>query len=130
MSKKTRKGENGSARFYETVVVFDAPLPDETVKAVVEKIKEIITSHGSTVSKVDEWGKRKLAYMINKKTYGQYVCVEFQGAGETVKALTDFYHITEVILRHMTMLIDSRLRAERQREKLPPKEAVIEEPRF
>ncbi len=127
MSKKTRRGAVGGNRFYETVFVFDAQLPDETVKAVVEKVKEIITSQKSTITKVEEWGKRKLAYIIDKKTYGQYVCIEFEGPGETVKALTDYFYITEVIIRHMTMLIDSRLRAERLREKLPPKEAVAEE---
>lgn len=122
MSKRTRRGLPGQNRSYETVIVIDPQIGDDVVKSIVEKTKEVIASHKGTVTKVDEWGKRKLAYTIHKKTYGHYTCIEFDGPGEVVKALTDFYHITENILRHTTMLIDSRLREERKREKAPAKE--------
>ncbi|HMV25403.1 MAG TPA: 30S ribosomal protein S6 [bacterium] len=128
MSKKTRKGSAGQSRFYETVVVFDAQTGDDVIKGIVDKIKEVLTSHSAVNVAVDEWGKRKLAYVINKKTYGHYVCVEFEAPGSALQALNDYYHITEQIMRHMTMLVDSRLRAERKREKTAmPKEAVADE---
>ncbi|HND77920.1 MAG TPA: 30S ribosomal protein S6, partial [bacterium] len=61
MSKKTRKGSAGQSRFYETVVVFDAQTGDDVIKGIVDKIKEVLTSHGAVNVAVDEWGKRKLA---------------------------------------------------------------------
>ena len=127
MSKRTRRGLPGQLRNYETVVVIDPQIGDDVIKNVVEKIKEIIVSHHGTVTKVEEWGKRKLAYTIDKKTYGHYTCVEFEGPGEVVKALTDFYHISENLLRHSTLLIDSRLRDERKREKAPAKEPTAQD---
>lgn len=127
MSKRTRKGLTGQTRFYETVVVFDGQSPDDAIKAVVDKIKEILTQHNAKNVNVIEWGKRKLAYPIGKKTYGHYTCIEFEATGEIIKALTDYYHITESILRHLTTLIDERLRAERKREKAPPKDAKAPE---
>ncbi len=120
MSKKTRRGAVGQTRYYETVIVIDPQIGDEPVKAIVEKAKEVITHSGAVISKVDEWGKRKLTYAIKKKTYGHYVCIEFEGGGDVVRHLQEYYHITEDILRYLTVLVDSRLREERKREKAPP----------
>jgi small subunit ribosomal protein S6 len=125
MSKKTRRGAVGQIRYYETVVVIDPQIGDDTVKNIVEKTKEVITHSGAVITKVEEWGKRKLAYAIKKKTYGHYVCIEFEGGGDVVKHLQEYYHITEDILRYLTILVDSRLREERKRERVLP--AVQEE---
>jgi len=127
MSKRTRKGLAGQIRFYETVIVIDPLIGDDAVKAIVEKTKETITHNGGKLGKIEEWGKRKLAYTINKKTYGHYVCIEFEDLGQASRALQEYYHITEDILRHLTTLTDSRLRAERSRERALPKEAGAEE---
>jgi small subunit ribosomal protein S6 len=120
MSKKTRRGAVGEIRHYETVIVIDPQIGDEAVKAIVEKAKDVITHSHATITKVDEWGKRKLVYAIKKRTYGQYVCIEFEGGGDVVKHLQEFYHITEDVLRYLTVLVDSRLRDERKRERTPP----------
>lgn len=128
MSKRTRKGLVGESRLYETVIVIDPQIGDETIKQIVEKTKEVITAGGGRITNVEEWGKRKLAYVIHKKTYGYYVCFEFESTGEAVKHLTDYFHITENILRNLTMLVDSRLRGERAREMAKLKEAAVEEP--
>ena len=130
MSKKTRRGLPGQLRSYETVVVVDPQIGDDVIKSIVEKTKEVIASHHGTVTKVEDWGKRKLAYIIDKKTYGHYTCIEFEGPGEVVKGLTDYYHISENILRHITLLIDSRLREERKREKAPAKEPGSQDEMF
>ncbi|KAB2879828.1 30S ribosomal protein S6 [bacterium] len=130
MSKKTRRGLPGQLRSYETVVVVDPQIGDDVIKSIVEKTKEVIAGHNGTVTKVEDWGKRKLAYIIDKKTYGQYTCIEFEGPGEVVKGLTDYYHISENILRHITLLIDSRLREERKREKAPAKEPGSQDEMF
>ncbi len=130
MSKRTRRGLPGQNRSYETVVVIDPQIGDDAVKSIVEKTKEVITHHRGVIAKVEEWGKRKLAYTIHKKTYGHYTCIEFEGPGEVVKALNDYYHITENILRHTSMLIDSRLRDERKREKAPAREPGAQDEMF
>lgn len=128
MSKKTRKGLPGQPRLYETVIVVDPQIGDDAIRQIVEKTKEVITGAGGQLVKVDEWGKRKLAYTIHKKTYGYYACFEFEHTGEVVKLLTDYFHITENILRSLTVLVDSRLKAERAREMAKLKEAAAEEP--
>ncbi len=124
MSKKTRRGEPGQPRFYETVIVIDPQLGDDVIKSIVDKVKEILTSQDAKIVKVEEQGKRKLAYPIQKKTYGVYVSIEFEHLGSVIKTLTDHYHITEGILRHLTLIVDSRLRAQRAKaEATPPPES-------
>jgi len=127
MSKKTRRGEVGQPRFYETVVVIDPQLGDDAVRSIIDKIKEVLTGHDAKIVKVDEQGKRKLAYPIQKKTYGFYVSIEFEHLGSVVKSLTDHYHITEGILRHLTLIVDSRLRAQRAKAEAAPRPEEREE---
>lgn len=127
MSKKTLKGVAGQPRYYETVLVIDPQIGDEGIRAIIEKVKDILAQQQAVVVKIDEWGKRKLAYPIKKKTYGYYVSVEFEAHGPIVKALQDYYLINEQIIRYATTLVDLRLRKERQREKAAPKEAHPEE---
>ncbi len=127
MSKKTRRGEPGQPRFYETVVVIDPQLGDDAVRAIVDKIKEVLTSHEAKIGKVDEQGKRKLAYPIQKKTYGYYVSIEFEHPGSVIRSLADHYHITEGILRHLTLIIDRRLLQQRAKAEAAPRAEEREE---
>lgn len=123
MSKKTRKGEVGQPRCYETVMVIDPQLGDDVVKSIVDKVKEILTNSDAKILKVEEQGKRKLAYPIQKRTYGIYVTIDFEHLGSVIRTLTDHYHITEGILRYLTLIVDSRLRAQRAKaEAAPPPE--------
>jgi small subunit ribosomal protein S6 len=65
-------------REYELVFIVRPDLDDIAFKEVVEKVKGWITEAGGVISKVDFWGKRKLAYIIRKQTEGQYVLIKTQ----------------------------------------------------
>ena len=62
---------------YELVYIIDPAVDDESRKALIERFNTLITGNGGTVDKVEEWGKRRLAYAINYKTEGYYVLVNF-----------------------------------------------------
>lgn len=64
---------------YESLYVIVPELNEEETKSVIDKFNGIITANGGEVEKVDEWGKRRLAYAINYKTEGYYVLVVFNG---------------------------------------------------
>ena len=83
---------------YETIFIADLALGEEGVAALVEKFKTLIESNG-TIVKVDEWGKRRLAYAINDKNEGYYVLVEFESAPEFPAELDRIYRITDGIMR-------------------------------
>ena len=63
---------------YEVVYIIDPAVEDEARKALIAKFNDLITGNGGSVDKVEEWGKRRLAYAIDYKTEGYYVLVNFQ----------------------------------------------------
>ena len=85
---------------YETVVIFNTKLGEEGIAANVEKFKSLISENG-TITNVDEWGKRKLAYAIEDETEGYYMLVEFTSAPEFPAELDRIYKITDGVLRSM-----------------------------
>ena len=87
---------------YEAMVVISTKQEEESIKGLVEKFKGLIESNGTLVS-VDEWGKRKLAYMINKETEGYYVLFTFECEAAFPAELGRVFKITEGLL--CTMII-------------------------
>lgn len=85
---------------YEVVMVFSVKQGEEATAALVEKFKTMITDNATDVS-VDEWGKRRLAYLINKETEGYYVLVNFTANTEFPAELDRVLGITDGVLRSM-----------------------------
>ena len=85
---------------YETIFIADLALCEEGIAALVETFKTHIEDNG-TIAKVDEWGKRRLAYAINDKNEGYYVLVEFESAPEFPAELDRIYRITDGVMRSL-----------------------------
>ena len=92
---------------YETVIVLSAKLGEEGNAELVEKFKALIAKHG-TVESVDEWGKRRLAYPINKKEEGYYVVVDFKGNPTLPKELDRRLKISDNVIRHIIINNDAQ----------------------
>ena len=85
---------------YETVMVISMKQGEENVQAIIEKFKALIEKN-ATLQNVDEWGKRKLAYLINKESEGYYVLINFESEAEFPAELDRVYKITDGVLRSM-----------------------------
>ncbi|HIS68097.1 MAG TPA: 30S ribosomal protein S6 [Candidatus Gallacutalibacter stercoravium] len=85
---------------YETVIVISTKLGDEGIAAMVQKFKELIEAN-ATLDAVDEWGKRRLAYLINKESEGYYVLFNFTSTSEFPAELDRIYKITDGVLRSL-----------------------------
>lgn len=101
---------------YELGIVVRPTLSDEEVKGVVEKLKSTIVAQGGTVQDVDFWGKRKLAYPIDKQREGYYVFLRFSLSPKNVAEVSRVARYTEDILRHILV----------KEEKKPEKPAVTQ----
>ena len=88
-------------RKYETIFIQHPSLDEEVLKANIEKFKGVIENGGGTVDDVDVWGKRKLAYEINKVSEGYYTLVNFTANPELPKELDRIFRITDGIIRHI-----------------------------
>ena len=84
---------------YELIYIIDTAVEEEARKALIEKFNGIIAANGGEVVKVEEWGKRRLAYAIDYKTEGYYVYVAFNGASELPKELSRNLGINESVIR-------------------------------
>lgn len=90
-------------RHYESVWVVHGDLPDEEVKSAIDKFSRIITSHGGVLFKLEEWGRRKLAYKIGNTLRGYYVLADFAGTPATVRELERNYRIDDRVIRYLTV---------------------------
>ena len=90
---------------YETVIIIDPTLDDEKCNQVVEKFTTMIGNDGK-VDSTEAWGKRKLAYPIEKFNEGYYVQINFSSNPEFIDELTRIYNITDEILKHIVVKKD------------------------
>lgn len=88
---------------YETIVIFNVQSGEEGIAALTEKFKTLI-SENATITNVEEWGKRRLAYPINDETDGHYLFVEFSCAPEFPAELDRIYKITDGVLRSLIVV--------------------------
>lgn len=85
---------------YELLYIIDIDKSEEETAAIVAKFKALIEANG-TMSEHDEWGKRKLAYLINDKSEGYYVLAKFEAAPEFPAELDRILHITDGVVRSL-----------------------------
>ena len=92
---------------YELCVVVTTKIEDEERAATVEKVKEIITRFGGNVTNVDEWGKKQLAYEIQKMKEGYYYFIQFEGETTVPAELEERLRIEETVLRFLCVKQDA-----------------------
>ena len=108
---------------YETVFIVTPVLSEAQVAEVADKFQGIITENGGSIVNVENWGLRKLAYPIQKKSTGFYFLVEFAGEGNLINTLETQYRRDERIIRFLTFKLYNfaMVYADRRRAKLANK---------
>lgn len=91
---------------YELALVVNAKVEDEVRDATVEKAKEYITRFGGTVTNVDDWGKKRLAYEIQKMREGFYYFIQFEAATDCPAQLENSVRIMDNVIRFLCVRQD------------------------
>lgn len=91
---------------YETLFIIMPNLTEEEVKATIEKTRSVIEKGNGVIENVDEWGKRRLAYEINKINEGFYVLMNFNASTELPKELDRVFRISDNVLRHSIICME------------------------
>lgn len=86
-------------RNYEAVVIVDPTLDEAAITAAVDKLSKAIETDGE-MAKLDQWGRRRLAYEINHQTEGHYVVASFKGGSSLISELDRMLNIGEEYIRH------------------------------
>ena len=107
---------------YELMVILDPEVDERTVAPSLDKFLTVIRTDGGSIDKVDVWGRRRLAYEINKKPEGIYAVIDLHAEPATVKELDRQLNLNESILRTKVMRPD--LRASKPAPAKAPKPAA------
>ena len=90
-------------RVYESSILINAALDDETIKNLIGRVKETITTNGGEVLEVEEWWRKRLAYQVKKSKIGYYAFFRFNSLPDIVPKLERYYQLDETILRYLTI---------------------------
>jgi len=110
-------------RIYEELFIVKPDAPEEEVDQFIEQMKGVVTTAGGTVDKLDKWGKRKLAYRVDKYREGAYVLVQFSSNAETVKEFERRLRVSDLVIKFLTVRIDVTLKRLEKRKKQRDKRA-------
>ena len=113
-------------RTYETIFIAHPDLVEEEVKALIEKMKGIIENLNGQLIKVEEWGRKKLAYKLKKLTKGYYVFIRFSGNGEILVEIERNLRLSDGVLKYQSIRLDKKASEEVQPEVQPPVEVPPE----
>ncbi len=100
---KKPRGCDMERRCYETVVVFTPDLTEQEFEEQINWVRDLIEKNEGQVLKVEKWGKRKLAYEIEKKKEGYYVLFLFWGSPSTVENIERQYRINHNVIRYLSV---------------------------
>ena len=99
---------------YEVMYVIDTALEDSARAEVIARFSDIVTANGGNVVRIDEWGKRRLAYAINYKTEGFYVLMYITAPSDLPRELERNLQIADSVLRYLVIRFEGPIPAKRE----------------
>lgn len=93
---------------YESTFIINASIEDSQIEALIAHAQEIINSNGGEILALNKWGRKRLAYIIDKKNNGYYVNIEFKAPGVLIGRLEHMYLLDENVLRFLTIHLDKK----------------------
>ena len=99
---------------YEVMYVIDAALEDSARVELINRFSDLVKKNGGEIDRVDEWGKRRLAYAINYKTEGYYVLMYIKAPSELPRELERNLQIADSVLRYLVIRYEGEVPAKRE----------------
>jgi len=93
-------------RRYESVIILDPDLPDDDILAFTDRYTELIRSYGGDIIKVDDWGLKKLAYLVKKREKGRYVFFDYGGVPALIEEMERQLKIAEEVIKFLSVKLD------------------------
>lgn len=98
--------------YYEKVIIFDPNLDDSAVEETVGKVKDVIVRQGGEILKTENWGRRKLAYILNKHQKGNYIFLFFKAPSATIAELERFCKVVDSVIKFMVVKLTKKKQIE------------------
>jgi len=90
-------------KMYESAILINAALEDNQIQSIISHIKELISSNDGEITDIEDWGRKRLAYMIKKSKIGYYIIFQFNAFPQIISTLEKFYKLDENILRYLNI---------------------------
>jgi small subunit ribosomal protein S6 len=110
---------------YESAVMINAALDDELIDSIVSRIKETIINNGGEIREIENWGRKRLAYVVKKSKIGYYAIFRFTAPSKIIAKLERFFSLDEQILRYLTLKLDGDAVDYLEKNKIVPVEETI-----
>jgi small subunit ribosomal protein S6 len=91
------------------MVIFDAGLDEEAIRALVDQTTKVVTDGGGTVNRVDRWGRRRFAYEVHHRSEGYYVLIEITAEPGVLTSLDRMLHLADEVIRHKVIRIPEQV---------------------
>ena len=117
-----------TTRHYETTVIVNGSLEEKQIEEAVDRVRQFIIKQGGELTGTEDWGRKRMAYPIQKKNNGYYVQFRYDAAGDMAKEIARFCRIDDDFLRELTLVmsdLDLR-RREETKQRLAEAEAAAE----
>jgi small subunit ribosomal protein S6 len=102
-------------RPYEVMVIFDAALEEDAIRAVVDRTTQLIAEKGGTPGKVERWGRRRFAYEVHHRSEGYYVVIEATAEPAVMADLDRMLHLADEVIRHKVIRLPDSVAGRQQR---------------
>ena len=109
---------------YETVFILTPVLSEEQAKETVQKLKDVLVERGAKIINEENWGLKKLAYSIQKKSTGFYYLFEFEAEGDVIRPFETAYRRDERVMRFLTFKMENHAIAYAEKRKKKNKETA------
>jgi len=111
-------------RPYEVMVILDASLEEDAIRAVLDRATDVIRNNGGTPGRVDRWGKRRFAYELHHRWEGYYVLMEATAEPAAMAELDRMFHLADEVIRHKVIRLPEKVAARAPRPSAPRPEAA------
>ena len=109
---------------YESAVMINAALDDELIDSIISRIKETIINNGGEIREIENWGRKRLAYMVKKSKIGYYAIFRFNSPSKIIAKLERSFSLDEQILRYLTIKLETDAIEYLEKNKLVPPEEI------
>lgn len=93
---------------YESVLIINAALEEEQIETIISKIVENLKTSGAEIVEVDKWGRKRLAYPIQKSKSGYYLLLRYDAPADLISKFERTLRLDENIIRYITILLDKK----------------------
>jgi small subunit ribosomal protein S6 len=113
-------------RRYESVVILDPELPEEEIVGFTERCSRLIKEHGGEIIKIEDWGSKKLAYLVKKKDRARYILFDFVGLPALIMELERQFKIAEEVMKFLSVKLDDEVDLEAFKARTEEKKVQVE----